>query len=108
MPLSNALQQNNLASPPTQPSEQAALEARIHKIPPTRNAARWLNKLGYKYKECKKGVYKDGHERCDVISYRQNEFLPTLDRLKPFMVQWKLDENGTPVMVYPQNLPAGQ
>jgi hypothetical protein len=34
-------------------------------------AQRWLAKLGYELKEVKKGVYVDGHEREDVIAYRQ-------------------------------------
>ena len=34
----------------------------------------WLAKLGYELKEAKKGIYVDGHEREDVVTYRQ-EFL---------------------------------
>jgi len=34
-------------------------------------ARRWLAKLGYELKEVKKGVYVDGHEREDVVAYRQ-------------------------------------
>jgi len=34
-------------------------------------AQRWLAKLGYELKEVKKGVYVDGHEREDVVAYRQ-------------------------------------
>jgi hypothetical protein len=37
-------------------------------------ACRWLAKLGYELKEVKKGIYIDGHEREDVVAYR-NEFL---------------------------------
>jgi len=37
-------------------------------------ARRWLRKLGYELKECKKGIYVDGHEREDVVAYRK-EFL---------------------------------
>jgi len=108
LPPPEPLGQRNLISPSLHPPDQAALEAGIQKILSTRTASRWLNKLGYRYKECRKGVYKDGHERPDVISYRQDHFLPTLSRLKPFMVQWQIDENGKPIMVYPQDLPPGQ
>lgn len=37
-------------------------------------ARRWLTKLGYELKEVKKGIYIDGHEREDVVTYR-NKFL---------------------------------
>jgi hypothetical protein len=39
---------------------------------------KWLNRLGFYATEEKKGVYIDGHERADVIEYRQNEFLPKI------------------------------
>jgi hypothetical protein len=32
---------------------------------------KWLNRLGFYATEEKKGVYIDGHERADVIEYRQ-------------------------------------
>jgi hypothetical protein len=32
---------------------------------------KWLNRLGFYATEEKKGVYVDGHERADVIEYRQ-------------------------------------
>ncbi|KIO02026.1 hypothetical protein M404DRAFT_16178 [Pisolithus tinctorius Marx 270] len=34
----------------------------------------WLGKLGYELKEAKKGIYIDGHEREDVVTYHK-EFL---------------------------------
>jgi len=37
-------------------------------------ARRWLVKLGYELKEVRKGMYVDGHEREDVVEYR-NKFL---------------------------------
>ena len=33
---------------------------------------RWLAKLGYELKEVKKGIYVDGHEREDVVTYRKS------------------------------------
>jgi hypothetical protein len=33
-------------------------------------------RLGYRWREEKKGQYADGHEREDVVTYRQNIFLP--------------------------------
>jgi hypothetical protein len=40
-----------------------------------RTARRWLLKLGWRRKELKKGVYMDGHERSDVVEYRNKVFL---------------------------------
>ncbi|KAJ7586721.1 hypothetical protein C8J56DRAFT_787552, partial [Mycena floridula] len=40
-------------------------------------AKRWMKVIGYRW--CKtglKGMYADGHERDDVVFYRQNVFLP--------------------------------
>ena len=34
-------------------------------------ACRWLAKLGYELKDIKKGIYVDGHEREDVVTYRK-------------------------------------
>lgn len=57
-------------------------------------ARRWLHTLGYSWKEVKKGVYKDGHEREDMVEYRQNVFLKTLEDLKPRMPYPIRDSNG--------------
>jgi hypothetical protein len=39
-----------------------------------RTARRWMDEFGFEYSEVKKGMYMDGHERADVITYRE-EFL---------------------------------
>ncbi|RPB06967.1 hypothetical protein P167DRAFT_477251, partial [Morchella conica CCBAS932] len=57
-------------------------------------ARRWLHTLGYSWKEVKKGVNKDGHKREDVVEYRQNVFLKTLEDLKPRMPYPIRDSNG--------------
>ncbi|KIJ32776.1 hypothetical protein M422DRAFT_184091, partial [Sphaerobolus stellatus SS14] len=36
----------------------------------------WLHKEGFKYTAHKKALYFDGHEREDVIAYRQSVFIP--------------------------------
>ena len=69
-----------------------------------RTARRWLEKLGFSWGKVQKGVYVDGHERSDVVCYRQEVFLPAFERIRPFLVTW--DENGQ--MIMPQNLPLGQ
>ncbi|KAF9035820.1 hypothetical protein BJ165DRAFT_1355053, partial [Panaeolus papilionaceus] len=39
-------------------------------------AKRWMNILGYRWTKQPSGQYVDGHERVDVVDYRQNVFLP--------------------------------
>jgi hypothetical protein len=51
-------------------------------------ARRWLCKLGWRHMELKKGVYMDGHERPDVVEYRNAVFLPLIASLEKRMVQW--------------------
>lgn len=58
----------------------------------SRTARTWLNKLGFEYKDVRKGVFIDGHERPDVVEDRNN-FLSRMEDLKPYMVEFK--ENGT-------------
>ena len=41
-----------------------------------RTAQRWLKILGFRWKKEEKGMYSDGHERKDVVDFRQNVFLP--------------------------------
>ncbi|THV01839.1 hypothetical protein K435DRAFT_654565 [Dendrothele bispora CBS 962.96] len=37
---------------------------------------RWMHKLGYRFVRNHRGQYVDGHERDDVVCYRQSIFLP--------------------------------
>jgi hypothetical protein len=39
-------------------------------------AQQWMKKLDYRWSYTPKGQYVDGHEREDVVAYRQNVFLP--------------------------------
>ncbi|KAJ7622725.1 hypothetical protein DFH06DRAFT_1009349, partial [Mycena polygramma] len=43
-----------------------------------RTARRYLNDLGYRFTTEKKGQYSDGHERDDVVYYREEVYLPSL------------------------------
>ena len=54
-----------------------------------RTASRWLYKLGWRHKALRKGVYMDGHERPDVVTYQQNEFLPLMASYESRMVRWE-------------------
>ncbi|KAF8458748.1 hypothetical protein BDZ91DRAFT_800171 [Kalaharituber pfeilii] len=67
-----------------------------------RTARTWLNKLGFQWKDVRKGVYIDGHEREDVVAYRQKVFLPALQKLEGLR-QW--DEKGN---IIPSAIPAGE
>jgi hypothetical protein len=56
-----------------------------------RTARNWLNKMGYRWKREPKGQYKDGHEWEDVVTYRQNIFLPFFNSISPFTRHWNSD-----------------
>jgi hypothetical protein len=55
----------------------------------THTARRWLIKLGWRYTHVKKGVYMDGHERVDVVEYRQKIFLPLMEKFEARMVHYE-------------------
>jgi hypothetical protein len=59
-----------------------------------RMARRWLLTLGWRRMRVKKGVYMDGHERPDVIKYRNNVFLPLMASFERHMAQWKPEGPG--------------
>jgi hypothetical protein len=48
----------------------------------TRTARRWLLRLGWRLTTLRKGVYMDGHERPDVVEYREKVFLPAMERFE--------------------------
>lgn len=58
----------------------------------SRTARTWLHKLGYMYKDVRKGVFVGEHERPDVVEDRAN-FLKKMEELKPFLVEFH--EDGT-------------
>lgn len=70
----------------------------IEKTIASTTAAAWLRKLGFKYKEYRKGIYNDGHEREDVKSYCDNIFLPQLESYQDHFLRWNenLEEICTP------------
>ena len=57
----------------------------------SRTARRWLGRLGYEYKDVRKDIFIDGHERSDVVEDRK-KFLEKMEELKPYMVEF--EENG--------------
>jgi hypothetical protein len=52
-------------------------------------AQRWMHKMGYRWTKQPSGQFVDGHERDDVVAYRQNIFLPAMAELDPKMRAWK-------------------
>jgi hypothetical protein len=53
----------------------------------SRTAQRWLNVLGLRFGKFEKGLYNDGHERSDVVRYR-NGFLQRMASYEKRMVQY--------------------
>jgi hypothetical protein len=52
-------------------------------------AQRWMKHVGYQWSKTPSGQFVDGHERCDVVEYKQLVFLPVwselLSRTRIFM-----------------------
>ncbi|PPQ68183.1 hypothetical protein CVT24_005070, partial [Panaeolus cyanescens] len=63
-----------------------------------RTARRYLNALGFRWSEPKKGQYADGHERDDVRKYRDNIFIPRYEELQQRMQQFTRE--GLPAEIY--------
>lgn len=60
-----------------------------------RTAVEWLQRMGYNWKEVKKGVYKDGHERPDMVQYPEDIFLKKLKELEfrmPYTIWNEIEE----------------
>ena len=51
-------------------------------------AKRWMHKLGYRWVKKHRGMYVDGHERDDVVQYRQSVFLPAWYKIETHMRSW--------------------
>jgi hypothetical protein len=56
-----------------------------------RTACRYLKSLGYRFAAPKKGQYADGHERADVVWYREKKFLPAWQEIQDRMYSWTKD-----------------
>jgi len=52
---------------------------------------RWLKQLGFQWKEVRKGIYIDGHEKPEVIFYRQQYFLPKWKEFESRMPKWSAE-----------------
>ncbi|KAF8588139.1 hypothetical protein K439DRAFT_1658713 [Ramaria rubella] len=49
----------------------------------------WLVKLGWTWTTLRKGVYMDGHEREDVVKYRNDIFLPAMAKFEKRMIRFE-------------------
>src|SRR5207248_7660614 len=58
-------------------------------------ASRWLNILGYTFKQNRQDIYYDGHERPDVIKYRK-KFLEEIFNYEKYMTTFD-DETLEPI-----------
>lgn len=59
-------------------------------------ARRWMNTLGYRWRLTFRGQYVDGHEREDVVYYREKTFLPMWDEIKDRQRHWNPDGSECP------------
>ena len=64
---------------------------------------RWLRLEGFHFISHKKGLYFDGHDRPNVLSYRQNEFLPTMKHNEPHLVCYTVGNVERELAIQPQN-----
>ena len=60
----------------------------IKKTISLKTAQRYLNAVGYRYTTPAKGQYADGHEREDVVFYREQIFLPQWRKFSERMFNW--------------------
>ena len=59
-----------------------------------RTARRWLHREGFRFTEHQKVLYFDGHERPDVVEYRQNVFIPQIKQYRPQVVEYVVGDVG--------------
>ncbi|THU98051.1 hypothetical protein K435DRAFT_661731 [Dendrothele bispora CBS 962.96] len=51
-------------------------------------ARRYLKILGFRFREPSKGSYADGHERGDVVDYREKHYLPSWAGIMQRVLKW--------------------
>lgn len=67
------------------------------------SARRWLQKAGFKFISHKKGLYFDGHDRPDVVKYRQEVFLKTMEMHSSRLIQYMVGSVEKEVETSPSN-----
>ena len=53
-------------------------------------AQRWLRKLGYEYKDLRKDMFTNGHERSNIVKDCK-KILKKIEKLKLYMIEFKKD-----------------
>ena len=53
-----------------------------------RTAQTWMKKMGYRWAYDPKGQYVDGHERADIVAFRNRVFLPAMEEFQDRMIKW--------------------
>lgn len=66
-------------------------------------ARNFLRKEGFKYTEHKKALYYDGHERPDVVQYRQEVFLPAMEQHRRRLVEFVIGDVEKELQKTPDN-----
>jgi hypothetical protein len=63
-------------------------------------AQRWMRVMDYRWTKTPNGQFVDGHERDDVVEYRQLIFLPIWEGFEPSMRSWTKDvEDAQPANI---------
>lgn len=66
-------------------------------------ARQFLHKEGFRFTEHKKALYYDGHERPDVVEYRQDVFLPAMEEYRRRLVEYTVGNVGKELEKKPAN-----
>jgi hypothetical protein len=61
-----------------------------------KTAQRWMEDLGYEWTDSPTGQYVDGHEREDVVKYRQDVFIPRFFAKEPRLRVWREGDDEDP------------
>jgi hypothetical protein len=68
-----------------------------------RTARRWLHREGFRYTQHKKALYYDGHDRPDVLQYRQDVFLPQMKKFRERLVEYEVGNVAAELDKQPPN-----
>jgi hypothetical protein len=66
-----------------------------------RTAQRWLNRHKYRWGKEPSGQFVDGHERADVVDYRQAKFLPSILKTEETARKWTEENINDEVVIEP-------
>lgn len=66
-------------------------------------ARRWMHREGFRYLSYKKGLYFDGHDRPDVVEYRQEVFLPRMEEYAQRLVRYVVGDVDREFEQQPEN-----